>query len=234
MRIRIVILCCIVGLFTVRCSHTDAISVNAQSYYPLRVGDYHLYQVVRTTYNQLTCASPANDTTKNYFLKTVVTDSLKSSEGVYTYTIQRYISADTTQVWTNLDTWSARITPNQLVVNEENIPYVKINFPLRDSAVWNGNLYNNLGEQDYKLFSHNIPYQLGNGKKFLNSLKVSVSNINNLVNQDIEFEVYAASVGLIYKQSSVLTYLTDGNCFGTKAVKTGIDYRQTLLRYGRQ
>lgn len=233
-KIRRIILFICEAAWVLGCSNPDVVPLNPESYFPLRVGDYRVYQVTTTSYNQLTCSSHANDTTKNFFIKTWVTDSAKNAEGGYTYVIQRLTTADTTQAWQNLDTWSARVSANQAVVYEENIPYVKIVFPLRDSTTWNANLYNNLAETDYKLINHNVPYTLANGKKFSTTLSVRQSNTQNLVNKDMRTEVYASSVGLIYRSSSVVVYLTDGNCFGTQTPKTGLDYQQILLRYGHQ
>ncbi|MBS1557237.1 MAG: hypothetical protein JST69_00805 [Bacteroidetes bacterium] len=221
-------------ILTGRCSHSEMLLPNPQSYYPLQVGDYRIYQVTSTSYNQLACTAQANDTTRIYFLKTLVTDSSKNAEGGFTYVIQRFTTPDTTLAWINLDVWSARVTANQVVINEGNISYVKIIFPLKDSTTWNGNLYNNLGAANYKLISHNVPFTMPNGKKFAISLTVSQSNVQNLVTKDVEVEVYAPPAGLVYKELSVFNYLTDGNCFGAKIIKNGFYYRQTLLRYGHQ
>jgi hypothetical protein len=178
--------------------------------------------------------SETNVPLKNYELKVLIYDSSKNVEGTYTYYIHRYTRADSTQAWTDLDSWSARVTTNQVIVNEGNTPYVKLNFPLVSNSKWNGNAYNNLGEEDYNLQNFQRSYQLGNGKKYPTTLIVVQSdNQDFFVYQDKRIEVYAASVGLIYKETTQLTYFQDP-CYGQQKVKTGIIYTQMLKTTGHE
>src|SRR5579859_4226818 len=91
------------ALAFIGCS-SDKVTISDQSYFPLRVGNYQIYQVNETDILQLTCGT-GGQTIKNYQLKTLVIDSAKNTEGDYTYTIHRYTRPDETQPWTDLDTW---------------------------------------------------------------------------------------------------------------------------------
>ena len=215
------------------CSYSDVMRIPDQLYFPLRVRNYQIYQVNETDIQHSSC----NDNSlpsKSYQLKVLIYDSLKNAEGSYTYNIHRYTLPDSTQAWADLDTWSARVTTNQVIVNEGNTSYVKLIFPLTNNSKWNGNQYNNLVEEDYVLKNFNQAYQLSNGKKYTTSLTVEQSdNQDFFVFQDKRLEVYAASVGLIYKETTQLTYFQDP-CYGQQKVKTGIIYAQTLKTYGRE
>ncbi len=89
-------------------------------------------------------------------------------------------------------------------------------------------------EEEYVLKNYHQSYQLSNGKKYTATLTVEQSdNQDFFVYQDKRLEVYAISVGLIYKETTQLTYFQDP-CYGQQKVKTGIVYSQTLKNYGRE
>lgn len=214
------------------CSNSDHVHISDRSYFPLRVGNYLIYQVSETNIKHINC-SDTDVSPQVYELKVSIYDSIKNAEG-YTYNIHRYTRPDDTQAWTDLDTWSARATNNQLIVNEGNVSYVKFLFPLMKNSKWNGNLYNNLSEEDYTLQDYGNSYQLGNGEKYPATFTVVQSdNKDFFVYQDKRIEVYAATIGLIYKEITQLTYFQDP-CYGQQKIKTGIIFTQELKSYGRE
>lgn len=215
------------------CSTSSELKLTIQSFYPLRVGNYQIYNVSETTILHLTC-NETGQTISTYQLKVVVNDSLKNIEGGYTYSLHRYSRIDSTQAWAIADTWTSRINNNQLVNNESNINYVKFIYPLTSTSTWNGNLYNDIGEEDYTVKALAQPYTALSGKQFSNTFTVVQKDDQNLVNQDTRIEVYGQSVGVIYKSTTQLVYFTDAACFGQKVVKNGIIYTQSLISYGHQ
>src|SRR5258708_35713521 len=83
------------------CSYSDAVRIPNHSYFPLRVGNYQIYQVNETDIQHSSC----NDNSlpsKSYELKVLIYDSLKNAEGSYTYNIHRYTRPDSTQAWSDL------------------------------------------------------------------------------------------------------------------------------------
>lgn len=224
---------CLLWIMLDGCSYSDAVRIPDQLYFPLRVGNYQIYRVDETDIQHSSC-NDTNLPSKSYELKVLIYDSLKNAEGGYSYLIHRYTRPDSTQTWSDLDTWSARVTANQVIVNEGNTSYAKLIFPLVNNSKWNGNQYNNLAEEEYILKNFNQSYQLSNGKKYTTTLTVEQSdNQDFFVYQDKRLEVYAVSVGLIYKETTQLTYFQEP-CYGQQKVKTGIVYFQTLKNYGRE
>jgi len=215
------------------CSGTDSVKISDQSYFPLRVGNYQIYQVSETVINNSICTDPVPPA-KNYQLKSLIYDSLKNAEGGYTYNIHRYTRSDPTKAWTDLDTWSARVNSNQLIVNESNTPYLKLVFPFTSKSKWNGNQYNSQEEEDYTLTNLGQSYQLSNGEKYTGTQTVVQNDLEDFyVKYDKRIEVYAPSVGLIYKETTQLTYLQD-SCYGQQKVKLGLIYTQTLISSGHE
>ena len=221
-------------ILVVACSSPDLVQISGQSYFPLRVGNYWIYQVKEIDISHISCS----DTTtirKNYQVKMLVYDSVQNTDGSYTYHIHRYTKSDTSQTWTDLDTWSARIDNNQVIVNEENVPYVKFIFPFSNNLTWDGNVYNNLGEDDYVLKNYNTSYVINRVADKLNypfTLTVVQSdNQDYFVHLDERSEVYTAYTGLLYKSTTQLTYFQDP-CYGEQKVQTGLIYTQTLIGGG--
>lgn len=221
------------------CRNDDLMRTPNASYFPLQVGYYQIYQVSETDINRIDCSTALSAT--NYQLKVLIFDSVKNSLGSYNYLIHRYTRPDSTQTWTILDSWSAYENANQVIVTESNVPFVKLVFPLVNNEQWNGNAYNDNGEEDYAMNHVGQPYTLNNGKKFSNTVNVVQSdNQDFIVYQDKRIEVYAASVGLIYKETTQLTYFQNSCgssntcCLGTQDPKSGIIYTQQLLSYGHE
>jgi len=217
------------------CSSSDVPQISDQSYFPLRVGDFRIYQVNETDILRLTC-SGNGQTVRNYQLKELISDSAKNTEGSYTYTIHRYTRLDSTQPWLDLDTWTARTNNKQVVVNEGNVPYVKFTFPLVDKTVWNINSYNDLGKDYDTLRNFHQPYTLITGEKFQNTFSARRDSGEFIVYFDRRLEVYAPSVGLINKEIRQLHYFNNPNdpCYGHQVVKNGTIYLQSLISYGHQ
>jgi hypothetical protein len=217
------------------CSSSDAPQISDQSYFPLRVGNFWIYQINETDIIRLTC-NGKGETQSSYQLKELVSDSTKNTEGSYTYSIHRYIRPDSTKPWTDLDTRTSRTNNNQVIVNESNIPYVKFTFPLVEKAVWNINSYNNQEITYDTLKNLRQAYTLANGKKIQNTFTARRDNGEFIISHVKEVEVYASTIGLIYKESKELNYFNNASdpCYGQQVVKNGSAYIQSLINYGHQ
>lgn len=206
-------------------------------YYPLRVGNYFIYQVQKN-----------ND---KYELKVTVTDSSVNDKGIVTYTMVREKRVDTFSSWQSLETWSAKLTDNKIIQNEGNVLFVKLTFPPSLNLKWDGNQYNNrkIDENPYTI---NLPYDgnvlvdsksdyyfiseleatitLPSGFEADNTVTVIHNNYQDIVTgTDQRKEVYAKGVGLIYKEINQYLKCSGSICSGDKA---GI-LIQSLTEYGR-
>lgn len=207
-------------------------------YLPLRKGAWQIYTVDSVVVNQNT------EVLYTYELKTEVIDSFPASDKGITYVIQRSKRVTSSSPWTSLESWSARASAFQAVVNEGNISYVKIAGPLGNGKTWNGNAFNILGGNEKCLEGDSYTcdrYTIGSfakqyetpGKKFESTLTV-IQNDNQdiIVSLDKRSEIYAKQTGLIYREITRLNYCTEANCLGTQFVKTGLKFKQTISDYG--
>jgi hypothetical protein len=196
-------------------------------YFPLAVGRYQVYDVTEITY---TLRDPD---TARYALQVKTVDAFVDTDGDSTYVMYRSKRLPGETAWTYLDTWSARRTADALVVQEENTPYVKLRFPPYDGQKWNGNAYNSGETENYTLDSLGQAQTRG-GQQFDDCLTVvQRDNQDFIVFLDQQKEVYAAGIGLIYKETTQLSYCTQPSCLAQQLVEQGVIYKQWLKEYGK-
>ncbi len=208
-------------------------------YYKLQVGAFQIYDVEDIQIQQ-------NIQTKSlYELKVMATDSFRNEEEGYSYVISRYKRANGSQSWTPVDTWTSRMTSRAVVINEANVPFVRLITPLVKGQKWNGNEMNTLSGDDpcgsggvfncdqFEITAIGESFVAGS-ISYENTLTVTEENDPDiLVKNDVRKRVYAKTFGLIYAESTVLNYCTTPpSCYGTQFVNTGSIYKQTLKESG--
>lgn len=198
----------------------------SKDYQPLRIGQFQVYDVLEVIY---TLGVPE---TLRYEVKTVISDSFPNATGEYTYVMQRSKKNEDQQNFSPLDTWSIRANDREVVVQEQNISFVKLQLPAEKNVEWDGNLYNTLGEDFYLVEDAKTPYEL-NGTTFDDCVIINQNdNEDYVVSLDQRKEIYAKHTGLIYKESTLLNYCTIGDCLGQQQVESGTILKQTIKSHG--
>lgn len=198
-----------------------------KDYFPMQKGQFQIYDINEIIY---TLGDPD---TFIYQLKTVVIDSFLNNESAYTYVIHRSVREDASKPWTYKETWSSRLVNNQAIESEENTDFVKLIFPFEVGVKWNGNAFNNRGEEDYELESEGP--KTFNDKTFNDCIIIKQrDNQDFIVNLDQRYETYAKNVGLVYFDKTQLFYCSDADldCIGKQIVDEGVIYKQTIVEYG--
>lgn len=190
------------------------------NYYPL-----HLNQVKEFFVTNIVHNSFGKDTT-TYFLKEIITDYNINMEGDTVYRVERYWKVDSSLSYEIKDVWTSKKNLSAGYLNEENITYTKLIFPLSLNIYWNGNAFNNLGYQEYSIESLNIPFQLNN-VIFDSSLTVIQNYKSNLLEFENSKEIYAIGIGLIYKED-VQVEINSGNI---SDINQGYEYYQEIINY---
>jgi hypothetical protein len=215
---------------TISCdSGEDAVPAETgKDYFPFRKGLYYVYDVVETEY---VLSTPE---TMEYELKIQVVDSFFNLNEKLTYVIYRSKKMEGDTDWTYIDTWSGTLDSREVIVNEENIPFVKLKLPVDQGTEWNGNIYNTGEEDEYLLEEINKPHTF-NGENFDNCITINQNdNEDYIVFLDQRKEIYAKGVGLIYKETTQLNYCTAEaqGCLGQQVVESGLIYQQTIKEHG--
>ena len=223
------------------CTSNDELAIKDDStYFPLHVGSYFIYDIEETTYSVINGQEDLF-----YQLKMALVDSFQNNTGGITYVMHRSTRNNPATIFEYLDTWSARIESTQLVVNEGNLAFIKLVFPIGIGRTWNGNALNNLEGDDpcgdngtilcdlYKIEAIGVPFEF-NGESLVETIEVvQNNNMDVIVKQDVRKEIYARNIGLVYKESSILNYCTVGSCIGQQQIDDGYKLKQTLVEYGK-
>jgi hypothetical protein len=200
---------------------------NGFDYYPLQKGMYSIFDVTETRYSPL--SSPV---TLNYELMMEAVDSFPNVEGAYNYVIHRFTRENSGAEWAFLDSHTARANDTEAVVTEDNIPYVKLVFPLSGGIRWDGNRRNNLESDDYAVKTIDAPVTVNN-ITFDNTLTVEQESYDDQVTRtDIRTEIFARDVGMILKETRQLTYCTEVVCLDDRIIESGVIFQQVIKEYG--
>jgi hypothetical protein len=221
----------IIGLLlTAGCAEEETSRQSSdQQYFPLSVGVYQIYDVEGTRY-----LSQFQSEAFSYQLKTEVVDSFYTVDNVLTYVIYRSTRDTDQSAWEYLDTWSARVNDYEAVMNEGNTAYVKISFPVYKNKEWNGNKLNNESEEDiYKIESRGVKIPLDNGITFSDCIAIEQEDYIDAIQKDEREEIYARTIGLVYRKAIQLEFCEDVNCLGSQTIIAGTEYFQSLIEYGK-
>ncbi|MBX2893948.1 MAG: hypothetical protein KF763_00795 [Cyclobacteriaceae bacterium] len=202
-------------------------------FFPLRTGREWTYNISKTTYSYL--GTPIEE---SYELNIAVTDSTIAN-GIVTYLLVAS-NRSANNEWQPVQSWSVRISGNEVIQNESNIMRVKMIFPVGSSTKWDGNQYNNeppflkdyITTAEQRLFrieNFNQPKELSSGLNFASTVTVVISNLfDPIIGQDVQKETYARQVGLVFKEVTQLVFCNQGACAGQRQ---GVSYTQTLTSY---
>jgi hypothetical protein len=224
-----ILLCCATALFSCSSSEIEPDdSLLGYDFFPLEKGQYQIFDIQQTSY--LATGEIVND---NYELLEEIVDSFITAQDS-TYVIYRFRRNSSGDDWTFINTWQARRTIYQAISIEENVPFVKISFPLKAGKTWNGNSLNTKDQDEYKMDSLYFSYIDEDDQLYDKTLTV-IQNDNQdfIVEQDKRYEIYARDIGLVHARKLLLKYCSENNCLGQQIIETGLDYSQTLIEYGK-
>ena len=203
------------------CKPIDYDNINYYyNYFPLQINQEKEFLVTNIVHSSF------GRDTSSYFLKEIITDYNINIEGDTVYTLERYWKVDSSLSYEIKDVWTSKKNLGAGYLNEENITYTKLIFPLSLNIFWNGNAFNNLDYQEYSIESLNIPFQL-NDLIFDSTVTVIQNYKSNLLEFENAKEIYATGIGLIYKEDVQLE-INSGNL---SDINQGYEYYQEIINY---
>ena len=203
------------------CKPIDYDNINYYyNYFPLQINQEKEFLVTNIVHSSF------GRDTSSYFLKEIITDYNINIEGDTVYTLERYWKVDSSLSYEIKDVWTSKRNLGAGYLNEENITYTKLIFPLSLNIYWNGNAFNNLDYQEYSIESINIPFQL-NDLIFDSAVTVIQNYKSNLLEFENAKEIYATGIGLIYKEDVQLE-INSGNL---SDINQGYEYYQEIINY---
>ncbi|MFC5407974.1 hypothetical protein ACFPMF_01545 [Larkinella bovis] len=198
-----------------------------REYFPLETGLFRIYDV---TEQRFSLNGPP--TTHTYQLRELISQSYDDPSIGTSFRVERTRRANDLDNWQPDSARTVRLWEDQLIQTENNIPYVKLIFPVMPQK-WDGNAYNALGEDEYQLRHTGQPLTVLN-QSFAETATVVQQNDSTLVNQDKRLEVYARNVGLIYKETVQLQFCSASPaCVGKAQIDYGFRQYLRLRSYGK-
>lgn len=210
----------------------------AEVYYPLKTGSVIKYRLD----SSLIPYSGSVLTVRSYHAKDSIADTIRDNENRLSYRVYRFIS-DTLEKTGWVSDITYYVTPGDKkieVMDEHNLRFIKIAEPIRDGYNWKGNSYIDtksanspyqyMDEWNYTYQNYGAPFQTVNGT-FPNTITVLQQDETsppgpfdpaNYQQRNYAIEVYAAGVGLIYKEFLHWTWQTtpvpkfDNDSYGIK------------------
>lgn len=186
------------------------------SYFPLRTGIERVYLVDSLSYDNNTGTTIID--TFQYFYREQVGEKILDDEGEKGYFILRSFSDTPEGRWNQTFRWTAY--QNQLMAKmvEDNQIFVKQVYPLTSTKNWDGNMYNNLGTQRYRITEYESPYG-----GYTKTILVQHQNDSNFIELIRKEERYAKDIGLVYfKFDSINTQVSGSR---------GFRKRYTLIKF---
>lgn len=185
-------------------------STALDEYYPIQDGKYRIYEVKDTAF----LAAGAEET--------------KSLRKEYTYgseidlvgrTISRLeihtsadslFSQDSTYTFTFSELWTQYQDEKYVERTEGNIRYLILKRPIDLNLMWDANIYNNLGEEEYEYTNLDSTVVLKN-HIFQNCVVILQRYRKTLISDIFTYEVYAKGIGKIIRYDRYIKYNIRGS-----------------------
>ncbi|MEP1032447.1 hypothetical protein [Ekhidna sp.] len=219
----------LLALLNTSCNETKEVGPETlgYEYYPLNVGQYRIYDVEEIKY-----LVSGFDTTI-YQLRETIFDSIPSADRII-YLLRRDIRPDALSNWESDSIWTVTRTANYLSITENNIPFIKLTFPVTAGREWDGNSLNTKSALTY--YYQSISNQLVDSISADNHIRLIIEDIEeNVTGVDLRSEVYVDGIGLVEKD-----YLTQKKCTSSDCgadlgeVIGGRSLKQTLTEIGNE
>lgn len=194
-------------------------TIEGQNYFPAISGFTRFYHIDSISWNNFT----GKIDTTSYEVKEVIGNYFTDNSGRPTYELLRYRLDETSGNWVIWKVWSMNALTTRAEQVEDNVRYVKLHFPPTLNSRWNGNVYNTLGELQYKITDQEqLVYQ--DTLTLSDVLTVIQEDEDNLSERHYAEERYAANIGLSYKK-----LINQTKVFPTEDIESGYIYTEILV-----
>ncbi len=196
-------------------------------FFPLEQGLFRIYDVEQIDFTLI------SSDTNHFQLKEAVVDSFLNVESAYTYILHRLTRDNDSVEWSLDSVWTTRKTSSFAVVVENNVPIIKLVFPIVNDKKWDGNSLNNKTEEPFRITDISVPLVLPD-TSFTQTVAVVQSDKDNLIIQDERREVYVKGIGLAHKDFVVLNFCARDDCLGQGIIESGQILRFNLIEHGKE
>jgi len=201
-------------------------------YFPVRPGTFIEYRADSIWHDQPDPNIEGIHDTTSYFIREEIESEILDAQDEPSLRIVRYKKSNPLDEWNLTDVWFAKRTAQNAEKVEENVRYIKLAFPIRESAMWNLNALN--AKEEWQVFYDSLFVEREmEGFVFPRTIKVVQRDNKNLIDDELAFEIYAEGVGLIRRyERDLTTQLSYVNQPIAENIRLGHEFNWEVLDYG--
>ena len=197
------------------------------AYFPLQVGDYWVYQVTQEKYEAV------NSAAKQIYQVQQKVSSSTNQNGQVVYLVEESVRQTGQSAWRLNGIHTVYKNLAEVVSQENNLPVVKLAFPVRATTSWNTNAYNANPDTQLQYQDSRRPFTVGK-LGFEGAVSVVGTNDSTLVNQKKYLRVYVPNVGLVYREDLSLAFCQSSPaCIGKGVIESGTKLKWELVASNR-
>lgn len=202
----------IYGLFSCKQRMIEAPEIDfGYEYFPLSIGQSKIFRLDSIIFDPIVGGISVD--TFSWLLKEEIVDTLRDGTGLLSYVVERSQKGVEDDDWVVDRVWTMSRTKTQAIRTEDNLRFIKMNFPLSENADWDANIFVDkslevsvAGETleifkgwESKVLTIEEPFVL-NEQVFDEVLAIQLADNENLIEYRYGVERYAKDIGLIYKE----------------------------------
>lgn len=175
-------------------------------HFPIEEGHWVEYQIDSTVYDLFSGTVYTNTYQVREFFESTFLDNDERPS----VRIERSYRDNDTMEWVLRDIWYATRTEQEAERQEENVRFIKMVFPPLEGNQWNGNVYIDFDAPgtdldkyqgwEYAYSNLSGTYDNGLGSTFSNVTEIQHIDDGTEIDYRFSKEIYAADVGLVYKE----------------------------------
>ncbi len=225
------------GFFSCKEEVPEPATVKGLEYFPLTIGRFVEYEADSTVYTEV----PKDTLYFKYRIKEKIVEEFIDNQGVKSYRLERYIKLFNALIpydsmaWQIKEAWLVKANNTRVQVQENNHLFTKLIFPTLENASWDGNAYNSLGKSTYS-YEYVDRAENIKGLSLSRVLKVKQkTDTSNLIINQLEYEQFAADIGLVFRQyTNIESNTIVTNVPVKNRIEKGVIYTLSIMNYGTE
>ncbi len=193
-----------------------------ENYFPVVKGSWITYKVDSISWNDF--YTPVRIDTFSYFIKLKIDSQYIDNEGRTTYIWRKYYKMDST-AWELTKNYTINKLPERVETYEENMRFVKLAFPVKNTTTWDMNTFNTLEATTSYYDDYDVSKTI-NFNTYDSCAVVILKDQETLIDKNYHKEIYARNIGLLHKYVIEIEKEISGEW------KRGFFYTYTLTNKG--
>lgn len=209
-----------------------------EGYYPLTQGEYIIYAAKRVNFVNAVADSAL------FQIKEINMGKFTDQEGNTNYRIERFKRKTNEEEWLIDSVWAIIDKKDRIIKVENNIPYIKMVYPINKDTKWDGNIMNSnqykCGGYDCKLTDNSSYSNIAtsftvNGKVFDNTLTVNNIGVVSTIDSILGKNIYSKEIGRVYTEKIHLKLCDrDSSYCKFRQIMDGYTYEEKYIEHGKE